>query len=91
LGNTQKICFYEEILFVLPDETSGHGSLVFCESLLQLQAVEMSTMRRNVSGVTHHVVHDLEYLTDQFLVSALNKILESKLTIVLISLLWYIF
>lgn len=51
----------------------------------------MSTMRRNVSGVTHHVVHDLEYLTDQFLVSALNKILESKLTIVLISLLWYIF
>jgi len=51
----------------------------------------MSTMRRNVSGVTHHVAHDLEYLIDQLLVSALNKIFESKLTIVLISLLWYIF
>lgn len=51
----------------------------------------MSTMRRNVSGVTRHVVHDFEYLIDQLLVSTLNKILESKLTIILISLLRYIF
>jgi hypothetical protein len=36
-------------------------------------------------------VHDLEYLIDQLLVSAIKKILESKLTIILISLLWYIF
>ena len=51
----------------------------------------MSTMRRNVSGVTLHVVHDFEYLIDQLLVSTLNKILESKLKIILISVLWYIF
>jgi len=46
-------------------------------------------MRRNVSGVTHHVVHDLEYLTDQLLVSGLNKILGSKHTYLLTYLLTY--
>jgi len=56
---------------------------------LHLRAVEMSTMRRNVSGVTHHVVHDLEYLTDQLLVSGLNKILGSKHTYLLTYLLTY--
>lgn len=87
----QKICFYEGILFVLLDEISGHGNLFVLRKFIATTGVEMSAMRRNVSGVNRHVVHDFEYLIDQLLVSTLNKILESKLIITLISLLRYIF
>jgi hypothetical protein len=87
----KKVCFHEGILFVLLDETSGHGSLFVLRKFIATTGGRNVHNDKKCVRSNPSVVHDFKYLIDQLLVSTLNKILESKLTITLISLLLYIF